>query len=1016
MKKIYLFLLSLIFTMGGVRAAVSFDADKFYYIIENSTGRYVATGVAGSEGTYGLRPEGLTNGTYFKFASDGEGHFNITTESGAIFGASSWNTSTTATAWTITETTDGLYTFYQNTSGNTGYLEYQSTHKESLYVNGGSGSATNKFQIVEIKNADIWRKPVFGGVEWIWNTSTNVFDATGYTSTASPERQNNKGPLYIFNNVGTLTANTNGANSSDAGGAWIIGENSNVTVPLGSWAGGVVVDKFAVASISWGISLKGTEPTKNATLWVDGTLNITGRTDFDMNDGNQQNWYIGERGVINTAFTSVTKGSRQWNIQAVVTDDPVVAGMQQTETTMTKKVLTWGGDISSNINSIQVWYKDAEGNYRVLNDSVSYDATGITVTYTGKANAYNYTVNVVGPTAEGAVSYGGNTYANGQTFQSVGLLSASDLTSVAVADYYDGVISLTRVDDVNFVVNVQYPLIDPIVPTTITDGQFADNTTWYRLIINRSAGKKYARYNTSTTQTPTSTTKYNDPYSLFCFVKVDGVEHGYKMYNFMAGANKAYAQNSSDGGCPLTAEGSTLVLERFGTGVDGYLFKFNGTDNTYLHDYASQIGNWNSGSASTDAGSCFLLNEGKLTEEDLALITADYSTVDALLAKYPTGTGLGYYAPTSEMTAAVEAANALDRANTAFKFQPSIDNVVAQLTAAAAGLTLNMPAPGKFYCFKNGSKYLSSILGSFANYDNDGYVDKMTMVSDAAGVTRDVIFYLDSNSKLVAYSNGLFTQNFTTDNYGFEAVGSAGNAVSFEDGAGATPCYHIVCGSRYIYGAQPNGRLDAGGSAPAVGQTGYDWEIEEVTSLPVSVSTAVNYGTLFTPVALAVPAEGVEVYTGTINGEYLHLNPVSGTIPAGTAVVLKYTDAVKTAGSLSFATAADVASISGNVLAGQANTIAASGITNPYTLQNPATGIGFYPYNGTNLNGFKAYMTTGTTTVRGFLFEEDGTTTSIDTLETATPNAQTIYDLSGRRVSKAQKGLYIVNGKKVYIK
>lgn len=1011
MKKIYLFLLSLIFTMGGVRAAVSFDADKFYYIIENSTGRYVATGVAGSEGFYGLRPEGLTNGTYFKFASDGAGHFNITTETGANFGASSWNTANTVTAWTITETTDGLYTFYQTTSAFPGYLEYQSTHKESLYVNGGSGSATNKFQIVEIKNADIWRKPVFGGVEWTWNTSTNVFDATGYTSTASPARQNNKGPLYIFNNVGTLTANTNGANSSDAGGAWIIGENSNVTVPLGSWAGGVVVDKFAVASISWGFSLKGTEPTTNATLWVDGTLNITGRTDFNMNDGNQQNWYIGERGVINTAFTSVTKGSRQWNIQAVVTDDPVVAGMPQTETTMTKKVLTWGGDISSNINSIQVWYKDAEGNYRVLNDAVSYDATGITVTYTGKANAYNYTVNVVGPTAEGAVSYGGNTYANGQTFQSVGLLSASDLTSVAVADYYDGVISLTRVDDVNFIVNVEYPLIDPIVPTTITDGQFADNTTWYRLIINRSAGKKYARYNTSTTQTPTSTTKYNDPYSLFCFVKVDGVAHGYKMYNFMAGANKAYAQNSSDGGCPLTAEGSTLVLERFGTGVDGYLFKFNGTDNTYLHDYASQIGNWNSGSASTDAGSCFLLNEGKLTEEDLALITADYSTVDALLAKYPTGTGLGYYAPTSEMTAAVEAANALDRANTAFKFQPSIDNVVAQLTAAAAGLTLNMPAPGKFYRFKNGSKYLCSTLNTTTGTDQ-----RMTMSTEGTDATT--IFYLDSESKLVAYSNGLFTQDFSgAGNYGFQAVGGTGNAVAFTDGQGATsPRYHISCGSRYIFGENSESKLDAGGSVPGAGVTGYDWEIEEVTSLPVNVSSAVNYGTLYTPVALSVPAEGVEVYTGTINGEYLHLNPVSGTIPASTAVVLKYTDAVKTAGSLSFATAADVASISGNVLAGQANTIAASGITSPYTLQNPATGIGFYPYNGTNLNGFKAYMTTGTTPVRGFLFEEDGTTTSIDTLETVTPNAQTIYDLSGRRVSKAQKGLYIVNGNKVYIK
>ena len=864
----------------------------------------------------------------------------------------------------------------------------------------------------------IWEKPAFGGTVWTWNTATNLFDADGRTSTNLPARDTYTGPVLKFNNVGTVSIPESN-NTSDDGGVWVIGENSKVSVPLGAWAGAVLVEDYAYASVSWGTSLKGTEDTGNATIWVNGTLDITGRTNFDMNDGDQQNWYIGERGIINTNFTQVTRGkdARCWNMQIVVADDPVVEGVPQTETTITKKVMTWGADLSSHIYGMNVWYKDAEGNYTVLNDAVSYDATGITVTYTGKVNTYNYTVNVVGPTAEGAVTYGGNTYTNGEIFQSIGLLSISDLTSVSVADYYDGVISLTRVDDVNYIVNVQYPLIDPIVPTTITDGQFADNTTWYRLIINRSDGKKYARYNTSTTQTPTSTTKYNDPYSLFCFVKVDGVEHGYKMYNFMAGANKAYAQNSSDGGCPLTAEGSTLVLERFGTGVDGYLFKFNGTDNTYLHDFESKIGNWTSGSASTDLGSCFLLNEGKLTEEDLALITADYSTVDALLAKYPTGTGLCYYAPTSEMTEAVAAANALDRANTAFKFQPSIDNVVAQLTAAAADLTLNMPAPGKFYCFKNGSKYLSSILGSFANFDNDGYVDKMTMVSDAAGVTRDVIFYLDSNSKLVAYSNGLFTQNFTTDNYGFEAVGSAGNAVVFTDGQGTTaPRYHISCGSRYIYGAQANGRLDAGGS-PAVGQTGYDWEIEEVTSLPVSVSTAVNYGTLFTPVALTVPAEGVEAFTGTIKGEYLHLNPVSGTIPARTAVVFKYSNDIKTAGSLSFTTAADVDPIEVNALSGQVNTVVASGITNPYTLQNnPVTGIGFYPYNGTNLNGFKAYMTTGTTSVRGFLFEEDGTTTGIDTLETETPGMQVIYDLSGRRVNKAQKGLYIVNGKKVILK
>ena len=960
-----------------------------------------------------MLPVGQTNAEQFHFVVSGSG-YKITTKSSKFLGASGWNTENTSTVWTIAEPSEGLFTFYQEASTHRGYLEYQTAHPQSLYVNGSSPS---QFRIVPVSET-IWEKPAFGGTVWTWNTATNLFDADGRTSTNLPARDTYTGPVLKFNNVGTVSIPESN-NTSDDGGVWVIGENSKVSVPLGAWAGAVLVEDYAYASVSWGTSLKGTEDTGNATIWVNGTLDITGRTNFDMNDGDQQNWYIGERGIINTNFTQVTRGkdARCWNMQIVVADDPVVEGVPQTETTITKKVMTWGADLSSHIYGMNVWYKDAEGNYTVLNDAVSYDATGITVTYTGKVNTYNYTVNVVGPTAEGAVTYGGNTYTNGEIFQSIGLLSISDLTSVSVADYYDGVISLTRVDDVNYIVNVQYPLIDPIVPTTITDGQFADNTTWYRLIINRSDGKKYARYNTSTTQTPTSTTKYNDPYSLFCFVKVDGVEHGYKMYNFMAGANKAYAQNSSDGGCPLTAEGSTLVLERFGTGVDGYLFKFNGTDNTYLHDFESKIGNWTSGSASTDLGSCFLLNEGKLTEEDLALITADYSTVDALLAKYPTGTGLCYYAPTSEMTEAVAAANALDRANTAFKFQPSIDNVVAQLTAAAADLTLNMPAPGKFYCFKNGSKYLSSILGSFANFDNDGYVDKMTMVSDAAGVTRDVIFYLDSNSKLVAYSNGLFTQNFTTDNYGFEAVGSAGNAVVFTDGQGTTaPRYHISCGSRYIYGAQANGRLDAGGS-PAVGQTGYDWEIEEVTSLPVSVSTAVNYGTLFTPVALTVPAEGVEAFTGTIKGEYLHLNPVSGTIPARTAVVFKYSNDIKTAGSLSFTTAADVDPIEVNALSGQVNTVVASGITNPYTLQNnPVTGIGFYPYNGTNLNGFKAYMTTGTTSVRGFLFEEDGTTTGIDTLETETPGMQVIYDLSGRRVNKAQKGLYIVNGKKVILK
>ena len=107
----------------------------------------------------------------------------------------------------------------------------------------------------------------------------------------------------------------------------------------------------------------------------------------------------------------------------------------------------------------------------------------------------------------------------------------------------------------------------------------------------------------------------------------------------------------------------------------------------------------------------------------------------------------------------------------------------------------------------------------------------------------------------------------------------------------------------------------------------------------------------------------------------------------------------------------NAAAAQGNALIGQTTTIAA--VTNAYTLQNPTSGVGFYPFNGTNLAGFKAYMLNGSG-VRGFAFQE-GETTSIEAAEGTQLN-EPIYDLSGRRVQKATKGLFIVGGKKVFIK
>ena len=85
-----------------------------------------------------------------------------------------------------------------------------------------------------------------------------------------------------------------------------------------------------------------------------------------------------------------------------------------------------------------------------------------------------------------------------------------------------------------------------------------------------------------------------------------------------------------------------------------------------------------------------------------------------------------------------------------------------------------------------------------------------------------------------------------------------------------------------------------------------------------------------------------------------------------------------------------------------------------YILSNEDAGIGFYKaVNGVQLAANKAYLsTTVNAAVRGFLgFTEDDSDAIIEIAKTEKMSA--IYDLSGRRVVKPTKGLYIVNGKKV---
>ena len=167
---------------------------------------------------------------------------------------------------------------------------------------------------------------------------------------------------------------------------------------------------------------------------------------------------------------------------------------------------------------------------------------------------------------------------------------------------------------------------------------------------------------------------------------------------------------------------------------------------------------------------------------------------------------------------------------------------------------------------------------------------------------------------------------------------------------------------------------------------------------------AAGYATLFSPGCAVEIPEGVSVFTGFIDTPWIALRPLSGIIPAGTAVVLQGAE-----GYYSFEPTIATHTLGNNELKGTAEPLTATGAQ--YVLAQKDSQVGFYKAEGIIPAG-KAYIEyTGAEGVKAFFFgEATGLTPTFSQGETE-PAA--VYDLSGRRVEKLGKGIYIVNGKVV---
>lgn len=160
-----------------------------------------------------------------------------------------------------------------------------------------------------------------------------------------------------------------------------------------------------------------------------------------------------------------------------------------------------------------------------------------------------------------------------------------------------------------------------------------------------------------------------------------------------------------------------------------------------------------------------------------------------------------------------------------------------------------------------------------------------------------------------------------------------------------------------------------------------------------------------------VADEGIRVFMVNADNNQLKLIEVKDRIiNKGQGVVLKSaTEDV----SLSYSETASSADYSQNSLTGTDVDMTNPG--NAYVLNSKTSGLGFYKLSAEGkIRANKAYLV-GSADARDFMAFDDEDATGIKSAA-SNKDSNNVYNLSGQRVSRPSKGIYVVDGKKVMMK
>ena len=335
---------------------------------------------------------------------------------------------------------------------------------------------------------------------------------------------------------------------------------------------------------------------------------------------------------------------------------------------------------------------------------------------------------------------------------------------------------------------------------------------------------------------------------------------------------------------------------------------------------------------------------------------------------------------------------------------------------AAKNAGIIYPENGKFYVIKNVSnnKYLNvkAAGGIYAD------VDAPTAGSIVQAQIRNGKTYFATQGKEFGWCWG-------TSNKALLDAAGGGKYAHFADitvpgqiafahciGNGEGPTYEGYLANSYYTVGENNQVCGGGANAPAA-----QWTFEEASTFNITLNGPIDascYATLCVPYDIEL--SGATAYTLTKDGTTLNMSEGMTTVNAGTPVLLVGTalTATVTVGTNYSTTVSESTALTGSYLE-----IAEFAGGTHYTLGTDDTKVGFFHWDGTTLGANRAYVAGNTGgNVKGFYLNFDGLVDGIKGIDNGqlTKDDAAIFNLAGQRLSKLQKGVNIVNGKKVLVK